>query len=408
MYEKRALYITYDGIRDPLGQSQILPYLKCLPLEGVCIWLISFEKGLTFPLDEKAQALMKELIRCGIKWIPLKFHNGGAIFKFYDMAVALFYAFLTAKRNNIKVVHSRGHFLAFIGVILKFMLRTKFIFDMRGVWVEEKVDAGAFKKNGFIYYFMKYIEKALITYADEIVVLTKALQQNLQEQAYWKKNKKGPINIIPTCVNLDLFSVAPRHKDKNTLSGSFVLSYSGSIGTYYNLEAVVSFYNVCKNIFKGAHLLIISNAPLIRLEPIMRGFNLERPDYTVKSVDYSEVPYWLGMSDAGAIFYNRTYSALGCCPTKFAEYLACGLPVIVNKGIGDIDSIVQKYRIGAVIPEFSSKAYFLAASTIRELLEERDALRERCRMVAETLFSLQGGVKSYSSIYERLKCKQGQ
>ncbi len=41
---KSVLYTTYDGLTDPLGQSQILPYLQQLCREGYQFTILSFEK----------------------------------------------------------------------------------------------------------------------------------------------------------------------------------------------------------------------------------------------------------------------------------------------------------------------------------------------------------------------------
>ena len=42
---KTCLYITYDGLLDPLGQSQILPYIKSLNKKGYKFIILSFEKS---------------------------------------------------------------------------------------------------------------------------------------------------------------------------------------------------------------------------------------------------------------------------------------------------------------------------------------------------------------------------
>ena len=43
--DKRVLYLSYNGMLDPLGQSQVLPYLKELSKLGVRFTLLSFERG---------------------------------------------------------------------------------------------------------------------------------------------------------------------------------------------------------------------------------------------------------------------------------------------------------------------------------------------------------------------------
>ena len=93
---------------------------------------------------------------------------------------------------------------------------------------------------------------------------------------------------------------------------------------------------------------------------------------------------------------------MACCPIKFAEYLACGIPVILTSGIGDTEEIVVSNRIGAVIKNFTEEDYKNAINQILELKKDGLMLRERCRMVAGRLFSLEDGIKKYGNIYKNL------
>jgi glycosyltransferase involved in cell wall biosynthesis len=99
------------------------------------------------------------------------------------------------------------------------------------------------------------------------------------------------------------------------------------------------------------------------------------------------------------------FSKIFSCPTKFGESLACGLPVVINSGIGDTEEIVRKERIGVVINEFSPRGYKKAAEELKILLSEKDELRYRCRSVAERYFSLDCGIGQYEQIYHSLITK---
>ena len=44
LVDRRVLYISYNGMLDPLGQSQVIPYLKELSRAGVHFTLLSFER----------------------------------------------------------------------------------------------------------------------------------------------------------------------------------------------------------------------------------------------------------------------------------------------------------------------------------------------------------------------------
>jgi hypothetical protein len=65
---KKILYITYDGLTDPLGQSQILPYLKGLSQYGYRFTILSFEKKDRF---QKEKTVIDQLtLESNIDWVP--------------------------------------------------------------------------------------------------------------------------------------------------------------------------------------------------------------------------------------------------------------------------------------------------------------------------------------------------
>lgn len=397
----KALYITYDGINDPLGKSQVLPYLKRLGKEGIEVFLLSFEKNMDANAF-KIKELKKELNTFNIHWASLKFHKGHFPVKVWDLAAAFLVSTEIVCKNKIKIVHSRGHFLAFIPVFLKRIFFMRFIFDMRGLWVEEKVDSGVLPEKGLIYITAKFIEKKIMLSADEIIVLTHALKDKLNQSPYFK-DRSGRITVIPACVDTKLFyPYNSAEKPDRLFKDKFVVSYFGSVGTYYNFLAVIDFYKALSLKFKNAHLLIMLNMlpGYVREELERNGIPSER--YHLDSVSYEEVPKWLRASDVSLIFYNRRHSREGCSPTKFAEYLACGLPVVINSGIGDTDKIIKEYKLGVVIDDFGEESYMSAVDELSRLMEERASLSDRCRRAAKDLFSLDMGISKYLDIYKRL------
>ena len=67
----RVLYVSYDGLLDPLGQSQILPYLTGLRTLGHQITVLSFEKPARWRTG--ADELRQRLDRQAIRWVPRRF-----------------------------------------------------------------------------------------------------------------------------------------------------------------------------------------------------------------------------------------------------------------------------------------------------------------------------------------------
>src|SRR5689334_10942916 len=136
------LYITYDGLTDPLGQSQILPYLVGLSKEGYQFTILSFEK-------EDRYKKLKDTItsitsKAGIRWVPLKFTSKPPVIsKAYDRVQMRRAALRLYNEKKYDMVHCRGYIPAEVGLLLKRRKGTKFFFDMRGFWADEKKDGGS-------------------------------------------------------------------------------------------------------------------------------------------------------------------------------------------------------------------------------------------------------------------------
>jgi len=393
MLFKKVLYISYDGINDPLGKAQVLPYLRKISETGIKIFLLSFEKKII---------KKTEFNRFNISWQPVRYHRGSILVKLWDMIVGIWLALRVIHAEKIKIVHCRGYFPAFMALCLKNLFRVSYIFDMRGLWVDERVDAGTLKKGGVKYCIAKWIEKKLLLSADKIVVLTYAMKGRLVHLACLKK-KAGSIIVIPTCADLELFYPDMSQRAiSNPFSGKFVVSYFGSIGTFYNFSAVIDFYKILSRSIKNAYFLVMSNSPVALTRQIIIDKGISVDKFYLNSVSYENVSRWLNLSDVSLIFYNRKYSREGCCPTKLGESLACGVPVVINDGIGDCSSIIKERNIGVIIKDFAEASYIKGVEDLTQVLKNREDVSKRCKFAAEELFSLNSGVQKYLEVYNSL------
>jgi glycosyltransferase involved in cell wall biosynthesis len=87
-------------------------------------------------------------------------------------------------------------------------------------------------------------------------------------------------------------------------------------------------------------------------------------------------------------------------PTKIAEFLACGRPVVVNKGLGDMDQFIEEFDAGVVLDGTSSNL-IEGAKKLASLLSDRDT-PIRCRTLAEKYFSADVGASKYLELYSKI------
>lgn len=136
----------------------------------------------------------------------------------------------------------------------------------------------------------------------------------------------------------------------------------------------------------------------VKASSVKRGLTSE--EITVTGARFEDMPDYINAADAGMFFIRPVLSKRSSCPIKFAEYLACGLPVVINRGIGDTAEVVKENSVGALVEGFSRGEYERAAHELMALTKDADATGRRCRRTAENLFSLDSGIAKYEKVYE--------
>ena len=380
------------GLSEPLLYSQVLSYLKILSQKGISMRILSFEKDRLLTKEEE-NFMKKDLKNAGIRWTFLRYHKRlQFLSKPYDIIKGLFFVFYISLKENMDVIHARGTFCALLGIIPCLFLRKKMIFDMRGLMAEEYLDAGLWKKNSLNYKFINKLEEYFIKRAAEVIVIT-----NKANDLLAKRGRLKNVTVIPTCVDLGRFSL----KKDYLLNNRFVLIYTGSLGTWYMISEMIDFYRELAGFYRDSAFFVLSQTEKTWIERYIPPKLKDR--VIIDSVKPEKVPYIMASANAGIFFIKPCFSKTFSNPTKFGEYLACGLPVVINKGIGDTEEIVKENRIGAVVENFNVQEYRKAIVEIRRLLEEGHALRDRCRNTAEKYFSLKEGAEKYHNIYTRME-----
>lgn len=395
-----SLYLTYDGISDPLGESQILPYLKGIS-KIANIHVISFEKASTEP--KKIIALKREFEDFGIKWDRLVFSESRGLFsKTFDFFALHVATFRVLFFNNIDIVHARGLPPAIAAACLRIIFKFRLLYDMRGLWVDERITKGGWRKNNFLdrvqYQIFKFFEKYVIKNSDKIITLTKTVIPELESIDPRVSEK---ITTIPCAADFDHFYFSDKRPKAIKLEDrSFVLGYLGSVGPLYQFSKFLDLYTVFKKINTNARALVVTNN-LEDAKKLITKSKLSLTDNGLILVRSSrnDVPNYINCMDVMVSFCTNAYSAKGASPTKIGEALACGIPIVSNKGIGDTDEILRELNAGIVLPSMDSDDFPNFISRIQELkLLKSEALSKRARRV----FDLNIAIAKYQSVYETI------
>jgi glycosyltransferase involved in cell wall biosynthesis len=404
---RRVLYISYNGMLEPLGQSQVIPYLRELSKLGIRFTLLSFERDAAFRPDGTLarEELRGQLAGEGIEWHYLRYHRKPSLpATIYDVVNGVRYARKLVLQNRIEMVHARSHIAATIAMALKKRSPLKMIFDVRGLMAEEYVDANHWREGGVPYRLTKTMERRALQAADAVVTLTERVWPVIKG---WEglRDREVIHEVVPCCADLELFRFSEEKraqaKQRLNLRDQLVLVYSGSVGGWYLADKMADFFVELTRNHPHAHFLWLTGGSSSLIEGLMSERGLSANQFTVCAVRPLDMPMYLSAADVGIAFYKPALSRLATSPVKLAEYLACGLPVVINAGVGDSDTLISTERVGAVVRRFDETEYREVLSTIEAMMSGE--ARQRARKVAEQFFDVRRvGVERYARLYERL------
>jgi len=383
----RVVYVSYDGALDPLGASQVVPYVLGLAEHGFRITLISFEKPERWRQAEFRIATQRTLEAAGIRWRPLRYHKrprlAGTVL---DMVVGSRTILREAGRGSPVIVHCRGDVATAMARWVRLRSSSSLLYDVRGFFSDERVETGSWRRGSLLDRAVRRAEAANLQSADAAVVLTRHGAEVLRR----RRPSLRSLEVIPTCADVSVFK--PRVPGQRA---EFGMVYAGSLGSWYMADEMVAFARLATVTVPGRTLFLTPEPEEVR----GRGATADWAE--IRTVEPRAVAEWLRQATAMFFFIKPIPSKRASCPTKFAEGLACGLPVVCNRGIGDLDDIVEKEGVGVLVDGFSEGAYSAAARRLGGLLED-PGLSERCRRLAETRYSVDLGVNAYRELYAKM------
>lgn len=407
----RVLFISYDGMTDPLGQSQVIPYLKALAKNGYEITLLSFEKK--NKLEKLSGTIQAILDEAGINWQPLIFtRQPPFLSKVYDVWKLQRKVRQLHSKSPFELIHCRSYVPASAGLKMWKRFQIPFLFDMRGFWVDERVDNGQWDlKNPFFRFFYKHYKKKEAAYfsnAHHIISLTWKGKDELVNKYGVPANK---VTVIPCCVDLNHFDyhkingedLNKRRLKLNISSQDLIISYLGSLGGWYLVKEMMDFFKELKERKPEAKFLIITQDTPELIYKAAAASGVAPESIAIQAAQRNEVPYYLAMSDYSLFFIKDAYSKRASSPTKQGEIMAMGVPLICND-IGDTGKIIEASEAGLLVKQFNTSCYQLAIDEMPGLLKKDKA---EIRKAAFHYYDLSTGVSSYLEIYNRLVNTQG-
>jgi glycosyltransferase involved in cell wall biosynthesis len=210
---------------------------------------------------------------------------------------------------------------------------------------------------------------------------------------YVGRGVKGDrIEVVLNGVDVDLFK--PRPVPKND---AFTITYAGRFQKWQGIGLLLEAAHLLRD--RDVRFRIIGLDPGARKALEDKYSNIEFMDF----IPNTDLINYLCGSD-GLIIPRMSHPALEVAfPTKFAEYIACGVPVIVTD-IGDAGRLTRRHKCGLVC---ETNAASIAEAILRLKScneEERKEMGNNGRRLAEDLLDYKKISGTYYDFLRKASC----
>jgi glycosyltransferase involved in cell wall biosynthesis len=397
-----VVFVSYNGLLDPLGASQILPYVERLhrtwPMQ-----ILSYERPDRLADAAALRRMEERLARQRIAWTWLRYHKWPSLpATTYDLCLGVATLFQILRRRDIGLVHARGYLPT--SIALRASRRHPVLFDIRGLQPEEYVDAGVWRRGELKWLLAKASERRFFRRAAGAVTLSENIQPYVAER-FAELGRRPPLAVVPCCVDLERFRfrAAARLEVRRRLriaDDTIVFVYSGSVGPWYLVDEMARFVRLFRQrTGRRVCLLWLVNNGGELVQAASRAHGLGDDETRTAAAPSDEVPDYLSAADVALALIKPSFSKRASSPTKYAECLAVGLPLVVSREVGDSRRISE--ADGAVaLTTLDDEALGRGGAQLTALLERP---REHFRCIARNLFDVESvALPTYSQLYDRL------
>ncbi|MEQ9063535.1 MAG: glycosyltransferase [Vicingaceae bacterium] len=401
----KVLYITYDGLTDSLGGSQVLPYIKACASKDLTFHILSYEKagGSKILMDE----IRADLTSRGIQWTARRYHKKPALFStFYDIADMMIQARGIVKYDRAEVLHCRGYIAAFAAFSIRRWHKIKVLFDIRGFWADERLEGGIWKRSNPLHQWMyRYLKRKELYWwkaSDHVISLTEKGKEIIMKKV--PEIVKEGISIIPCCADENLFKIPmvderrTLRKELNVSDADKIMVYVGSLGTWYMAREMMRTFRVLSESKVVDRFLWVTKGDSEMILNLAKDENVDPSNILIRKAGRTEVAEYLKLADLGIFFIRPTFSKWASSPTKLGEMLMAGLPVIANRGVGDLDQIFTVHQVGMLINV--DECNQIVAEKVEEIMKYD---RAEIRKVGLATASLSFAKERYLAAYNLLK-----
>lgn len=406
----RALYLTPDGLLEPLGYGQVVRVVLGLARRGIQYRILSLERPRDVARTDAVARLKGELAEAGVSWEPLRYDSSGRWATALGNVARMV---RTADRlaREVEVVHARGYHSAFAGLLSPRRLwtgRPPLLFDTRAYWFDERREQGRWFDRDLLYRSVKQVERQMYARSAGVVTLTALSADDIRSGRLGPVPARVPVEVIPTVVDFDAFE--PRRRDAArarlaarfpTLGDGPVVGFVGSINSWYRVDDSLALVAAMVRRDPSVRFVGLSAAHE-ELERRLERLGVPAHARLCTRVDHADMPSLLPALDWGLmLLVDASFAKRASMPTKLGEFLAAGVAPIHTGCNAEVGRWVEETGSGISLAKLEpadlpglAERLLTRPPTEEARLTARDRAREH--------FGLDRAIDRYARLLERV------
>lgn len=390
-----VLFVTWDGPQSTYLEGLFLPIFKKLKEAGYNFCILQF----TWATNEVLHLRKEACTEAGFSYIPVSVQRRPvALGSFITAIIGYRHIRSAIDKHNIDIVLPRSNLPALSTLLALRGRDTRLLFDADGLPLDERIDFAGLSPSSPIYRILRDIESQAVRQADAVITRSHKASEILLARA-GSGTSKDKFHVVTNGRNPELFNPGTT-KSRASMRISLgikpdtpLIVYTGSIGPQYCVSEMLRLFELVLEQRADTHFLVLTGSPQLMQDQLISNPNLAK-QITIKSVASDEVPAYLACADLGLAFRQPSFSMQGVAPIKLGEYLLCGVPLVATKGIGDTHVIDSK--AGYIVQNMEEDELHQVASWfIKEVLPNREVLRNYCSNLGAQNFSLEASCSAY-------------
>jgi glycosyltransferase involved in cell wall biosynthesis len=216
--------------------------------------------------------------------------------------------------------------------------------------------------------------------------------------------QRAKIRVVPCCTDVEHGAAAAIRRDairqRLGLQDRFLVGYCGSLAPWQMPMESLAVFKLIAELRSDAHFLAVT-PQTERFNAVAEAAGVARNRRTILSVPHLDVVNFLAAADVGLLIRASSLVNRVASPVKFAEYLSCGVPIILSEGIGDCSELVRTANVGLVLDDPASTPAICGslAKFLADYWREPASLRQRCVAVARQRLHWGSAVGDIADLY---------